>query len=133
MTGDRHQNPNLQKYERQQEQLTKVQAPNNATYKSSSAEQLNLQEYKAQNREEVKQEPGELTTFKEKHKRAMAKRLALFRKSGGSISPCSQPSPEWKKLSIAVDSGACENVIDATEEVPDYPIAESKASRIGVT
>ncbi len=33
---------------------------------------------------------------------------------------------------MAVDSGACENVIDAEEEVPNYPIAESRASNMGV-
>ena len=33
---------------------------------------------------------------------------------------------------MAVDSGACENVIDAEEEVPNDPIAESRASKMGV-
>ena len=33
---------------------------------------------------------------------------------------------------MKIDSGACENVIDAKEEVPNYPVKENKASKIGV-
>ncbi len=100
-----------------------------------------------QAREKTTQEQYEALTFKvhktmasrraaeavEGHRKAVAGNLALFRKTGGPMNPCTQPDQEWKKLSIAVDSGACENVIDAAEEVPGYPVEESRASRAGVT
>ena len=33
---------------------------------------------------------------------------------------------------MAIGSGACENVIDASEEVPGYAVKEGKASKMGV-
>ena len=45
---------------------------------------------------------------------------------------CTQEQRGWKKISMAIDSGACENVIDASEEVPDYEVKEGKASKMGV-
>ena len=48
------------------------------------------------------------------------------------MAPCAA-KPGWKKLSLAMDSGACESVIDAEECLPDYPILETKASRSGLT
>jgi hypothetical protein len=63
----------------------------------------------------------------------MKRALGMLTKIGDStISPCTREEQGWKKLSMAVDSGACENVIDAEEEVPNYPIAESRASKMGV-
>ncbi len=38
--------------------------------------------------------------------------------------------PSWKRISIAIDSGACDSVI-SPEDVPDYEIYESKDSRRG--
>ena len=59
--------------------------------------------------------------------------LGMLTKIGDStISPCTREDQGWKKLSMAVDSGACENVIDAEEEVSNYPIVESRASKLGV-
>ena len=34
------------------------------------------------------------------------------------ISPCTETKLGWKRFPLAVDSGACENVIDAKEMVP---------------
>ena len=50
-----------------------------------------------------------------------------------SLSPCIKKETEWTKLSLVVDSGACESVIDAAEQLPGYPIMETKASRSGRT
>ena len=50
-----------------------------------------------------------------------------------TIAPCTQKAEEWKKVSLAVDSGACESVIDAESEVPGYEIVETKASKSGLT
>jgi len=50
-----------------------------------------------------------------------------------SLSPCTKKETEWTKLSLVVDSGACESVIDAAEQLPGYPIMETKASRSGLT
>ena len=35
-----------------------------------------------------------------------------------ALAPCAEKMSEWTKLSLAVDSGACESVIDAAEQVP---------------
>ena len=58
--------------------------------------------------------------------------VAMLTKINDSLSPCTKEEQGWKKLSMAVDSGACENVIDAAEEVPNYPVQESRASKMGV-
>ena len=49
------------------------------------------------------------------------------------IAACAQADGGWRKLSMAVDSGACESVIDAEEEVPGYEIKETRASKSGLT
>ena len=65
---------------------------------------------------------------------SMKKTLGMLTRIGGeTLNPCAREGQGWKKLSLAVDSGACENVIDAEEEVPNYPIMESRASKMGVT
>jgi hypothetical protein len=64
------------------------------------------------------------------HQKAMT--VATLTRIGESINPCMKEQKGWKKLSLAVDSGACENVIDANEEVPNYPVVEGKAARMGV-
>ena len=48
------------------------------------------------------------------------------------ISPCTETKPGWKRVSMAVDSEACENVIDAEEMVPGFEIKQTKASMSGV-
>ena len=49
-----------------------------------------------------------------------------------ALAPCAEKMSEWTKLSLAVDSGACESVIDATEQVPGYEVQESRASKSGL-
>ena len=49
------------------------------------------------------------------------------------LAPCTEKHTEWKKLSMAVDSGACESVIDAETQLPGYEVMETKASRGGLT
>ena len=49
-----------------------------------------------------------------------------------TIAPCSQKGEGWTKLSMAVDSGACETVVDAEEAVPGYAIQQTKASKSGL-
>jgi hypothetical protein len=82
----------------------------------------------------VKNEEEIDAIIKEQKKQANTKKLlGMLTKIGGeALSPCTQEEQGWKKLSMAVDSGACENVIDAVEEVPNYPVQEGKASRMGV-
>ena len=41
-----------------------------------------------------------------------------------------QEEQQWKRLSIVVDSGACENVINP-ESTPGYPAKETPASKAG--
>ena len=48
------------------------------------------------------------------------------------ISPCTETKLGWKRVSMAVDSGACENVIGAEEMVPGFEIKQTKASMSGV-
>ena len=50
---------------------------------------------------------------------------------GNYIAPCSEKKIGRKRVSMAVRSGACESVIDAEEDAPDYRIFETKASRSG--
>ena len=49
-----------------------------------------------------------------------------------SLGTCGEKANEWTKISMAVDSGACESVIDAAEQIPGYEIKETKASRSGL-
>ena len=60
------------------------------------------------------------------------KPLATLTTIAENISPCTEPQVEWKKISMAIDSGACENVIDAYEAVPGYEVKQTKASANGV-
>ena len=46
------------------------------------------------------------------------------------INACSDQSRKWTKLSIAMDSGAAESVIDP-RELPSIQVVETKASRAG--
>ena len=47
--------------------------------------------------------------------------------------PCTgRRMSEWTKLSLAVDSGACESVVDAAEQVPGYEVPETRASKSGL-
>ena len=39
---------------------------------------------------------------------------------------------EWTKLSLAVDSGTCESVIGAAEQVPGFEVQEPRPSRSGL-
>ena len=53
---------------------------------------------------------------------SMKKTLGMLKQIGGeTLNPCTREEQVWKKLSFAADSGACENVIDAEEEVPNDP------------
>ena len=50
-----------------------------------------------------------------------------------ALAPCTKAESkkgEWKMLSIAVDSGACQSVMDP-EDVPDYEVTETAESRRG--
>jgi hypothetical protein len=69
----------------------------------------------------------EIDEIVEQRKKMMT--LAMLTKTDESIS---KEEKRWKKLSMAVDSGARENVIDAGEEVPNYLVQENWASKIGV-
>ena len=64
-----------------------------------------------------------------KHRRSS---IAALTRIGEAMNPCTREQKGWKKVSIAIDSGACENVIDALEEVPGYGVKEGKASKMGV-
>ena len=44
------------------------------------------------------------------------------------ISPCIETKPCWKRVSMAVDSGACVNVINAWEMIPGFELNQTKAS-----
>ena len=59
--------------------------------------------------------------------------LQRVKKEGGNIDACTEDGRgKWKCISIAIDSGACDNVIPP-EELPSYQdrIQETKASRNG--
>ena len=49
-----------------------------------------------------------------------------------ALAPCAEKMNEWTKLSSAVDSGACEIVIDAGEQVPAYEVQETRSSKSGL-
>ena len=49
-----------------------------------------------------------------------------------ALAPCAEKMSEWTKLSLAVDSGACESVIDAAEQVLGYEVQETRASKSGL-
>ena len=49
-----------------------------------------------------------------------------------TLAACAEKVNEWTKISMAVDSGACESVIDAFEQVPGYEVRETKASKSGL-
>jgi hypothetical protein len=91
--------------------------------------QKKVEQDKKQRKIVVVKDEAEIDDIIKEHKQLSLKMLS---KISDSINPCTQEVKGWKKLSMAVDSGACENVIDASEEVPDYKIKESKASKMGV-
>ena len=49
-----------------------------------------------------------------------------------ALAPCAEKRSEWAKLSLAVDSGACESVIDAAEQVLGYEVQETRLSKSGL-
>ena len=48
------------------------------------------------------------------------------------ISPCTVTKSAWKRVPLAVGSGACENVTDAEEMVPGFVIKQTKLSMSGI-
>ena len=58
--------------------------------------------------------------------------LQRMKKGAGSIDACTEDKSKWKCISIAVDSGACDNVIPP-QELPGYEdrIGDTPASRNG--
>ena len=60
------------------------------------------------------------------------RKISALTKITECISPCTKTKLGWKRVSMAVDSGACENVIDAEEMVPGFEIKQTKASMSGV-
>ena len=58
--------------------------------------------------------------------------IAALTKVGDAMGACAQEQRGWRKISMAIDSGACENVIDASEEVPGYEVKQGRASKMGV-
>ena len=63
---------------------------------------------------------------------AEAKLIAGLTVKPDALAPCAEKISEWTKLSLAGDSGACESVIDAAEQVPGYDVQESRASKSGL-
>ena len=61
-----------------------------------------------------------------------SRKISASTKITKCISPCTETKPGWKRVSMAVDSGACENVIDAEEMVPGFEVKQTKASMSGV-
>ena len=59
------------------------------------------------------------------------RRVASLTMASDSIAPCTN-KVGWKKVSLAIDSGACDNVIDAEELLPDYKVHQTKASTSGM-
>ena len=49
---------------------------------------------------------------------------------GGCAKNSSDAQPAWRRVSIAIDSGACDSVI-SPEHVPDHEVHESVESRRG--
>ena len=59
------------------------------------------------------------------------RRIASLTMASDSIALCTN-KVGWKKVSLAIDSGACDNVIDAEELLPDYKVHQTKASTSGM-
>ena len=59
------------------------------------------------------------------------RRIASLTMASDSIAPCTN-KVGWKKVSLAIDSGACDNVIDAEELLPDCKVHQTKASTSGM-
>ena len=57
-------------------------------------------------------------------------RIASLTMASDSIAPCTKV--DWKKVSLAIDSGACDNVIDAEELLLDHKVYQTKASTSGM-
>ena len=49
-----------------------------------------------------------------------------------ALAPCVEKMSEWTKLSLVVDSGACESVTDAAEQVLGDEVQETRSSRSGL-
>ena len=60
-----------------------------------------------------------------------SRKISALTKITECISPCAETKPGWERVSMAVDSGACENVIGAEEMVPGFEIKQTKASMSG--
>ena len=58
-------------------------------------------------------------------------RIASLTMASDSIAPCTN-RVGWKKVSLAIDSGACDNVIDAEELLHDYKVHQTEASTSGM-
>ena len=58
-------------------------------------------------------------------------RIASLTMASDSIAPCTN-KVGWKKVSMAIDSGACDNVIDAEELLSGYKVYQTKASTSGM-
>ena len=61
-----------------------------------------------------------------------AKMIAGLTVKKDTLAACADKADEWTRLSMAVDSGACESVIDAAEHVPGYEVQETRASKSGL-
>ena len=59
------------------------------------------------------------------------RRIASPTMASDSIAPCTN-KVGWRKVSLAIDSGACDNVIDAEELLPDCKVYETKALTSGM-
>ena len=59
------------------------------------------------------------------------RRIASLTMASDSIAPCTYKIG-WKKVSLAIDSGACGNVIDAEELLPYHMVCQTKASTSGM-
>ena len=46
------------------------------------------------------------------------------------FAPCEDATESWKRLSLTVDSGACDNVVHPAD-VPSYEVQETRASKAG--
>ena len=53
-------------------------------------------------------------------------RIASLTMASDSRAPCTD-KVGWKKHSMAINSGACDNVTDAEELVPDYRVYQTNA------
>ena len=60
----------------------------------------------------------------------MHRRIASLTVASDSIARCTN-KVGWKKVSMAIDSGTCDNVIDAEELLLDYKVYQTKASTSG--